>query len=49
MPKKFLFSKEEDQKLGSQDIVEMKKEGVHLLHWKTFLNKLWNDEIILKG
>lgn len=32
--------------LVSQDTVEMKKEGVHLLHWKTFLNKLWNDEII---
>lgn len=31
--------------LISQDPIETKKEGVHCLHWKTFLERLWVDEL----
>jgi predicted AAA+ superfamily ATPase len=32
--------------LISQDEIDRKIENVHCLHWKTFLKKLWNDQIL---
>ncbi len=31
--------------LVSQDRTEMKKNNISYLHWKTFLSKLWNNEL----
>ncbi len=33
--------------LVSHDRIESKKENLHLLHWETFLDKLWKDQLIV--
>lgn len=30
----------------SHDPVDMVKDGVHRLHWRTFVKQLWNDELL---
>ena len=32
----------------SQDPLEMKKAGIHFIHWKDFLTRLWSDELLGK-
>ena len=34
--------------LVSNDPVDRLKDGIHLLHWQTFMSRLWRGEIIVK-
>lgn len=35
-----------DYYLVSNDPFERKKEGIHLIHWQTFVSRLWSGKII---
>ncbi len=32
--------------LVSQDRIEKKQDDIYCIHWKTFIEKLWKDEVI---